>query len=350
MLYISELGRYPLIAYVCVPGVRSDEVTSYLRACSPYGCSLDSNSSMRLLNEVGKSDWISVCSTQSHIAECLRGISRSVSYFSCVMEPTKHVVALLNELYLDAKLAKSRGQDVTEFQKELLIIGDDERRPIIGFLENNSDCLFNVQSRYIVGDSEGLSSIDLLSRLSIFQTVVSDGNMKSLFDAFGFAASPHVFPVPHLPLNPFEARIHLDKSALDLIISKSTADCTLLKVIGDLSNTASPLPEKRPSFLEAGYFSDANFSENAYLDSNPDIAEAVVLGLLPSGKAHFVEHGYQEGRRMRFKFSPGKTANPAAVAPVVLNEVAEQYILKLKAGVEQDCLAGESTLEDAQRH
>ncbi|NTF42803.1 hypothetical protein [Rhizobium rhizogenes] len=302
---------------------------------------------MRLLNEVGRSDWISVRSTQSQLAECLRGISRKVSYFACVTEPTKHVAALLNELYLEAKLAKSSGQDVTEFQKELLLIGDDERKPVIGFLEKNCDRLFNIQSRYIVGDFDGLGSVELQSKLDIFNSIVSEESMALLFDAFGFAASPQLPPMAHLHLNPFEVRLRLDNSALDLIISKSTADCALLKAVGDLSNAKPLLREMRPSFLEAGYFSDANFSENAYLDSNPDIAEAVVLGFLPSGKAHFVEHGYQEGRRMRFKFNPSKKANPAAAAPLELNEAAEQYILKLKTVVQQDCLTGKSTSADA---
>lgn len=47
------------------------------------------------------------------------------------------------------------------------------------------------------------------------------------------------------------------------------------------------------------YVTAANFEEEAYLTSNPDIAEAVASGLMPSGQAHFEKHGQFEQRTMR---------------------------------------------------
>jgi len=43
---------------------------------------------------------------------------------------------------------------------------------------------------------------------------------------------------------------------------------------------------------------DRNFDEQAYLRGNPDVADAVRKGLMPSGRAHFEAFGRVEGRRL----------------------------------------------------
>ncbi len=39
-----------------------------------------------------------------------------------------------------------------------------------------------------------------------------------------------------------------------------------------------------------------DFDEEAYLQQNPDVAEAVVAGVFPSGFAHYFQLGHREGR------------------------------------------------------
>jgi hypothetical protein len=39
------------------------------------------------------------------------------------------------------------------------------------------------------------------------------------------------------------------------------------------------------------------FDENWYLSTYPDVAEAVAIGVFMSGRHHFIETGYFEGRR-----------------------------------------------------
>lgn len=43
------------------------------------------------------------------------------------------------------------------------------------------------------------------------------------------------------------------------------------------------------------------FDENAYLAANPDVEAAVSAGMIPSGRAHFEQIGYQEQRRIRMQ-------------------------------------------------
>lgn len=42
----------------------------------------------------------------------------------------------------------------------------------------------------------------------------------------------------------------------------------------------------------------ANFNEADYLASNPDVAQAVAAGAIPTGRAHFDAYGQREGRRL----------------------------------------------------
>ena len=42
-----------------------------------------------------------------------------------------------------------------------------------------------------------------------------------------------------------------------------------------------------------------NFDETAYLEANRDVAEAVRLGHVASGRQHFEENGHRENRRQR---------------------------------------------------
>jgi len=55
-----------------------------------------------------------------------------------------------------------------------------------------------------------------------------------------------------------------------------------------------------PPFLECTVESDVqDFDEEAYLEANPDVAQAVRNGTLPSGWEHFLRYGKHEGRRWR---------------------------------------------------
>jgi hypothetical protein len=38
------------------------------------------------------------------------------------------------------------------------------------------------------------------------------------------------------------------------------------------------------------------FDADAYLEANPDVAEAIATGVITSAHEHYVEHGYFEGR------------------------------------------------------
>jgi hypothetical protein len=61
------------------------------------------------------------------------------------------------------------------------------------------------------------------------------------------------------------------------------------------------LPSGRRHFVDDGYFEGRlpfpiQVDEQWYLAQNPDVAEDVRKGVMASGQAHFDEFGYREGR------------------------------------------------------
>lgn len=66
------------------------------------------------------------------------------------------------------------------------------------------------------------------------------------------------------------------------------------KAMGDDDKVTLSAPQFR--FLMLGWLIQQHFDEKAYLDANPDVAEAVRTGALESGWTHYLNSGFYEGR------------------------------------------------------
>jgi hypothetical protein len=89
---------------------------------------------------------------------------------------------------------------------------------------------------------------------------------------------------------------------------------------------------------------DANFDENVYLASNPDVAEAVAAGFFESGRHHFEIYGSKENRHARF------TADIASIRRAKMERLLPTLRLDLphlKSGEKYDFLTPELRLECA---
>ncbi|MCG0997947.1 hypothetical protein [Acetobacter persici] len=63
-----------------------------------------------------------------------------------------------------------------------------------------------------------------------------------------------------------------------------------------LEEPAMAIPHALFVFLIESYLRSQPFHEEAYLRSNPDVAEALRAGHIPSAKEHYVTQGYWEER------------------------------------------------------
>ncbi len=57
----------------------------------------------------------------------------------------------------------------------------------------------------------------------------------------------------------------------------------------------------RQHFIEVGYFEgrrpqDFEVDEKWYVETYPDVADGIKKGAIPSARQHFNQHGYDEGR------------------------------------------------------
>lgn len=64
----------------------------------------------------------------------------------------------------------------------------------------------------------------------------------------------------------------------------------------DTSQPTLAVPQAVFSFLLQSYLAQLPFDEAAYLNANPDVAQAVQDGEFASGLSHFLQIGYQEER------------------------------------------------------
>ncbi len=329
--HISELERYPLIAYIRAPGTTSSKIFSYLHRCSPYGSTINLHAGASALAVTRKCDWIIFESPQPEVDRSIAEISRPVNYFAYVEEPLEHVIAVLNELYVQAKLLESKRESLDAFQRDVLLLGSASESDIIGFLNCYDDQIFNLQTAFIIGNFEKIDDDELIARLGCYNSIVLSKDIDMLLEAFAFTVPAPAVPISAGLSNQFGALIRKNRAVLDFIVCQSSQDYKLFEAVRGLSKRSNISRQERPSFLASGYFSNENFSEWMYLDSNPDIAEAVVSGSLPAGKTHFLKHGYRENRQRRLKFTPIEKARPIDASRSLLSEAAERYISKLHA-------------------
>ena len=94
---------------------------------------------------------------------------------------------------------------------------------------------------------------------------------------------------------------------------------------------------------------DENFDEQAYLASNPDVAQAISAGIMGSGKLHFEQYGRIEKRKMKVSYLPSRFSrvrsrivNQLVAFPKIVNRL----FWRLSKGVEKTSAGGEASLDE----
>lgn len=102
------------------------------------------------------------------------------------------------------------------------------------------------------------------------------------------------------------------------------------------------------------FVTDDNFNEQSYLDSNPDVAQAVLEGRFESGRAHFELFGRREGRKIRACYSSNDFKKVYVVTSRIANvlfttiESISKYLFKGRTIMEskKDSQSSETYIED----
>ncbi len=302
----------PLIAFVHVPKTAGTTVNVVLRQCSHRGRS-DSHFVVRARNEaaylalVRRSDWLSGHIRRHNFSKALIWSGRKVEYFSVVRDPVDHLLSLLNyslqryeqhqgltigqEEQLDGDIAMTDLADPAALQLLLL------RHPI----------MLDMQSAYVLGeDFADISNEEVSRRLTTYTCVSTADDLPRLYRAFGFAQLPPA--TDELWENKSVRRV--SKTILcgpemqEFLSEHHRHDRRLYDAVRATKWEAETRLPYRPSFLEATAVTAQTFDEEAYLASNPDVAEGVAKGLLASGREHFESFGRNERRSFRVRVDP----------------------------------------------
>jgi hypothetical protein len=173
---------------------------------------------------------------------------------------------------------------------------------IIDFLTKYPEGYLNIQSRLLIGeDFTTISQEEFLLRLQCYSHIATEFTFSEIFDRFGFCQ----LPVGHRAIRenvsvPYIDRTVFQRSPLrEFLFYNHRHDARLYTTIMQTPWRVEARRSFRPSHLAVEAFTYDNFDEQAYLTSNPDVAEAVMNGVVPSGLAHFSEFGLEERRMVR---------------------------------------------------
>jgi hypothetical protein len=299
-------SAYPLIVYVHVPKTGGSSVTEVLDRSTPRGRGdvhkiIDEKDECLALARA--SDWIGGHVTFDSIASNLIWLGRPVEYFATVREPIAQLISHLN--YSFERYGRNDYYDIhsmSEHRVDFDVLSTNFSNPssVINLLLRHEEFLDN-QSRYVLGnDFDDITDEEMERRLKVYSFIASESELFTLYQAFGFM---------QIPDNASDIRMNVAKRHIDVSFFQDSKmreflghhhrnDLRLYAAVRRARWAADGRAPFRLALLKQHVTFD-NFNEHAYLDSNPDVADAVRIGEFTTGFDHFKRHGHAENRMMR---------------------------------------------------
>jgi hypothetical protein len=300
-----DVERFPLIAFVHVPKTGGTTVNHVLRSCSHRGLEHygEGIPCPDLLDGARCNDWISAHIPRDIFASSLIWLDRPIEYFSAVREPVSQLLSHLNwqfEIY-------NRGPDfLREYPSARLEISEQVRATdfsktssIVELIHQLGALFFNCQALYIVGrEFATISDSELARRVASFSYIATEKDLPSLYPAFGFATLPggcNELRENQSQKYHFDTTLFQSKEIMDFLAEHHYHDFRVYNCVRQTSWSAAGRSPFRPAFP---IVTADNYDEQAYLATNPDVAEALKSHpTWRSGYDHFVACGHGEKRR-----------------------------------------------------
>ena len=152
---------------------------------------------------------------------------------------------------------------------------------VMALLLRHADHYLNAQSRYVLGtDFAEISDDEIVRRLVTYTCVASEYDLPKLYRAFGFAQLPEGADEirENVSKRHFDAEIFQTPQLRQFLAYHHKHDQRLYAAVRGASWPTEKRYPFRPAFLEHEVFTSETFDERSYLDSNPDVAEAVNRG------------------------------------------------------------------------
>lgn len=306
---------YPLIVHVHVPKTAGTTVRTILAVCSPFGrdgVEFSSNDRQPFDDIARKSDWIAGHVLRDDLARRLIWLNRPVEYFSRVRDPLRQLLSHLNfsfERYSWQNYHNSFSLEEQRLDADVMATDFSNPVAIMALLFRHADLFLNNQSHLVLGsDFADLSDDEVEVKLTSYAYVASEDDLPELYRAFGFAQLPE--GVDEVRKN-IAKRYYLQSPIFEspqlreFLARHHKHDFRLYAAVRRASWRARARKPFRPAFIGNEIFTQENFEEQSYLESNPDVAAEVESGRLKSGRTHFDLYGCHENRTKRRWVFPG---------------------------------------------
>lgn len=297
-----QMAHEPLIVFVHVPKTAGSTVNKVLKHFSYRGHEHCEQLAGSQISKVAlDSDWLSGHISKDLFSTYLSELRREAEYFSAVRDPPSQIMSHINHILLHLYRKVSPGDQ--PFEIELRSLDFSNTQSVISYLYRYADIFLNFQSRLIIGkDFDAISEAESASRLNAYSFIATEQTLPSLYRSFGF-------PNIRNKLHDFRENIandyYFDKKEFqkseihEFLVEHNRHDIRLYDEVG---RKCWPAERRRP-FRSARFrcqiLTPDTFDEECYLDANPDVAHAVRVGQMKSGRDHYVQFGHAEIRFTR---------------------------------------------------
>lgn len=322
----TDAASYPLLAFVHVPKTAGSTVKNVLGLCSPRGyayCETMIHKGQEFVNHVLGYDWVSGHVTLEALYAALGWLGRPIEYFSVAREPTSHVISQLNyslERQTRPGYLQTNSLEEQMFDAEVRRIDFTNPYSVIGFLLKYDGQVMNMQSRLLLGvDFHWIPEVEMKRRLATYCYIATEKTIAEMCRTFGFVRLPEGYA----DRRDNKARKHFGTEVFDspelkeFLAWRNRYDERLYATLCRTEWPAANRAPFRPSLLAYDSIRHDNFDEQKYLESNPDVANAVKAGSIASGRDHFERMGHREERKYRTWFLPSQPAENVAAASLI---------------------------------
>ena len=295
--------HFPLIVFVHVPKTAGSTVNRVLWLCSHRGYEHCETNPQPLLDLALHNDWLSGHFPRDGFAGALNWLGRPIEYFSAVREPVSQILAALNwqfEIYhRGPEYFCAHGHEMQLVSAEVRATDFSKPSSIIALLLRYAHVFLDCQARFILGgDFASISDSEVARRVATYSHITTTQNLSALYPAFGFAALPG--GAKELWENAAE-KYHFDtaqfqsQEIMEFLAHHNHNDLRLYTCVQKTFSSAEGRSPFRPAFP---IVTAESYEEQAYLETNPDVLEALKCSPdWSSAYDHFVVCGLPEQRR-----------------------------------------------------
>ncbi|MCM2292765.1 hypothetical protein NAC44_10565 [Allorhizobium sp. BGMRC 0089] len=295
-----------LIVFIHIMKAAGSSVNRFLQYCSPKGEVWLHNflSSPNTLRDVAhQSDWISGHFRRDEIEPIIKGIGRSVEFYSSVRNPARRILSHINysvERYRRPDYYKLHSKREQMMDFSIMSKNLNNKYNIFEIILENEEEFCNMQAKMLLGGNfKEMTNENAREIISSYKFISTESNIEELYYNFGFLCEDNdetaVFfenkSTQHI--NPELAE---DEEVIAFCNEHCGYDYVVYEMVKEIFGTSAPQERCRPSFTRHVLATVENFDEDAYLLANPDVSQAVAEKAISSGFDHFLNYGRDEGR------------------------------------------------------